>query len=58
MNITKIAKSLWEDRRGVTAIEYGMIAALIAAVVVAGVTSLGTTVSTKFTGLNTSLGGS
>lgn len=29
------------DRKGVTALEYGLIAALIASVIVAGVTTLG-----------------
>ena len=33
---------------GVTAIEYGLIAALIAVVIIASVTSIGTVLSTKF----------
>ena len=43
------------DKRAVTALEYGMIAALIAAVIVTGVTTLGTTLNTKFSNLATSL---
>jgi pilus assembly protein Flp/PilA len=37
------------DCRGVTAIEYGMIAALIAVVIAVTVTTLGTSLSSEFT---------
>lgn len=37
------------DEEGVTALEYGMIAALIAAVIVGVVSDLGTSVETAFT---------
>jgi pilus assembly protein Flp/PilA len=37
------------DRRGVTMLEYGLIAALIAAVCVGAVSTLGNTISTTFT---------
>ncbi len=43
------------DKRAVTALEYGMIAALIAAVIVTGVTSLGSKLNTTFTNVGTSL---
>lgn len=43
------------DRRAVTALEYGMIAALIAAVIVGAVTTVGTKLSTTFTNIGTSL---
>ncbi len=43
--------ALKSDRRAVTALEYGMIAALIAAVIVGAVTTLGTTINTMFTTL-------
>lgn len=36
------------DEAGVTAIEYGLIAALIAVVIITAVTTLGTTVSKTF----------
>ncbi len=37
-----------KDQAGVTAIEYGLIAALIAVVIITAVTSLGTKVSNTF----------
>lgn len=40
---------LFRDEEGVTALEYGMIAALIAAVIVLTVTTLGTKINTAFT---------
>lgn len=43
------------DKRAVTALEYGMIAALIAAVIVGGVTTVGSKLSTTFTGIGSSL---
>jgi pilus assembly protein Flp/PilA len=36
------------DRRAVTALEYGLIAALIAGVIIAGVTALGTDINLLF----------
>ena len=36
------------DRRAVTALEYGLIAALIAVVIITGVTTIGTNLATKF----------
>ena len=37
------------DRRGVTALEYGLIAALIAGVIVTAVTLIGTNLTASFT---------
>jgi pilus assembly protein Flp/PilA len=37
------------DKRAVTALEYGLIAALIAGVIVTAVTALGTNISATFT---------
>ncbi len=42
-------KAFIRDEDGVTAIEYGLIAALIAGVIVGAVTSLGTSVNGTFT---------
>lgn len=43
------------DESGATAIEYGLIAALIAVVIITGVTAVGTSLSTTFNDLSTSL---
>ena len=43
--------SLKSDRRGVTALEYGLIAALIAGVIGTAVTSVGTGLTTTFTNI-------
>lgn len=47
--------ALKADKRAVTALEYGLIAALIAAVLVTGVTSIGTNLSTTFVNVATKL---
>ncbi len=47
--------TLFNDKRAVTALEYGMIAALIAAVIVGVVTTLGGTLKTTFTNINSAL---
>ena len=43
------------DESGATAIEYGLIAALIAVVSITGVTAVGTKLSTTFNTLSTKL---
>jgi pilus assembly protein Flp/PilA len=43
------------DESGATAIEYGLIAALIAVVVIGTLTAIGTNLSTKFNSVATSL---
>ncbi|HWT18557.1 MAG TPA: Flp family type IVb pilin [Variovorax sp.] len=45
------------DEEGATAIEYGLIAGLIAAVLVTVLTGLGTQVKSKFNSILTALGG-
>ena len=45
-----------KDESGVTAIEYGLIAGLIAVVIIGAVTTLGKTLSTKFAAISTALG--
>jgi pilus assembly protein Flp/PilA len=47
----KAMQKFWNDEAGVTAIEYGLIAALIAVVIIAGVTTVGTKLNTLFTGV-------
>jgi pilus assembly protein Flp/PilA len=51
-------KRFLKEEEGVTAIEYGLIAALIAVVIIASVTLIGTNLDTKFTAVNTALTGS
>jgi pilus assembly protein Flp/PilA len=45
----KFTRRLAADRKGATAIEYGLIAALIALGVVGGLTSVKTNLAAKFT---------
>jgi pilus assembly protein Flp/PilA len=48
--------NLIKGEEGVTAIEYGLIAALIAVVIILSVTSVGTNLSTKFGEVATAVG--
>jgi len=41
-------KQLWTEEEGVTALEYGLIAALIAVVIIAAVRAVGTKTSSTF----------
>ncbi len=50
-------KKFIRDEDGVTAIEYGLIAALIAVVIIAGVTLVGTSLNTKFKDIATAVTG-
>jgi pilus assembly protein Flp/PilA len=43
------------DRKGVTALEYGLLAGLIAVVIVSGATLLGTSINTLFGKVSTAL---
>ena len=52
-SLLSIGLRLRKDRRAVTSLEYAMIGALIAAVVVAGVTQLGTKVLAFWTSAST-----
>lgn len=47
--------ALKKDRRGVTALEYGLIAALIAGVLITALTNLGTDISKLFTSIGTAV---
>ncbi len=46
--ITRFMKPLWKNEDGATAIEYGLIAALIAVVIIAAVTLVGEDLSNMF----------
>jgi pilus assembly protein Flp/PilA len=45
------------DESGATAIEYGLIAALIAVVIITALTAVGTKLSSTFTAVSSKLGG-
>jgi pilus assembly protein Flp/PilA len=49
--------ALRSDKRAVTAMEYGLIAALIAVVIITAVTSIGTNLAAKFQTIATAVGG-
>ncbi|MBV9419881.1 MAG: Flp family type IVb pilin [Alphaproteobacteria bacterium] len=50
-----LARALMRDDSGATAIEYGLIAALIAVVIIGAVSALGTNLSTTFTTVSGSI---
>jgi pilus assembly protein Flp/PilA len=51
----KLINKLRKNEAGATAIEYGLIAALIAVVLIGALTSLGTNISTKFNTVSTAV---
>ena len=53
----KAIQKFIRDEQGVTAIEYGLIAALIAVVIIGAVTVVGTQLKTTFNEVATALGG-
>jgi len=52
--MTKFIRFLRDDS-GATAIEYGLIAALVAVVLITGLTTLGTTLNAKFSNIASSI---
>jgi pilus assembly protein Flp/PilA len=52
----KFICKLLRDEAGPTAIEYGLIAALIAVVTIAGLTTLGTTLNSRYNAIATDIG--
>jgi pilus assembly protein Flp/PilA len=53
----KLFRKLRRSDSGVTAIEYGLIAALIAVVLIGALTTLGTSLSTEFNKVATAVNG-
>ncbi len=51
IDYVKIWLELKTDRRAVTAMEYGLIAALIAVVIIGALTTIGTNLTTTFTAI-------
>jgi pilus assembly protein Flp/PilA len=54
-NYIRTALALKMDKRAVTAIEYALIAALIAVVIIGAVTTLGTNISSTFNKVSSEL---
>jgi len=55
--MTKIFARFLKDESGATAIEYGLIAALISVALITGATSLGTNLNATFDSLSTEMSG-
>jgi len=55
MQVIRFVRNLVQGEDGVTAIEYGLIAALIAVAIVVAVTAVGTGISTTFTSVASKL---
>ena len=53
--MSKLILRFLKDNSGATAIEYGLIAGLIAVVIIGAVTTLGTTVSGTFTNISNAM---
>ena len=53
--MTNLFSRFVRDESGATAIEYGLIAALIAVVIITGLTAVGTSLNTKFNSIASSL---
>lgn len=53
--MTKLLKKIRDNKSGATAIEYGLIAALIAVVIITVLGTIGTNLNTKFTDVATAL---
>jgi len=52
----KALKKFMQDESGASAVEYGLLVALIAVVIIAAVSTLGKTVSNTFTSVSTAIG--
>ena len=55
--MSKFVTNFMNDETGATAVEYGLIVALIAVVIITAVTAVGTNLSAKFTTVSTSIAG-
>jgi pilus assembly protein Flp/PilA len=52
MTMTNLIKDFAKNESGATAIEYGLIAALIAVAIIGGARALGTAMNNRFTNLS------
>lgn len=48
-------KTFWSDQSGTSAVEYGLLAALIAVVIITSVTAVGTQLTSTFNSVSTAL---
>jgi pilus assembly protein Flp/PilA len=55
MTLKNLLRKFGRDESGATAIEYGLIASLIAVAIIAGATALGTSLNTTFNNLSTKM---
>jgi pilus assembly protein Flp/PilA len=55
--MTKLISRFVRDESGATAIEYGLIAALIAVVIITALTAVGTNLTATFNSVSSSLAG-
>ena len=53
--VKKVRQLMSGDRRGVTALEYGLIAAVIGGVVITAATSFGTSLTTAYASIGSAL---
>jgi pilus assembly protein Flp/PilA len=57
MKMTKFLSRFAQNESGATAVEYGLIAALIGVVIIAGATKLGGALNAKFDSIGTTVAG-
>ena len=55
--MSKFVTNFMNDETGATAVEYGLIVALIAVVIISAVTALGTNLNTSLTSASTAIQG-
>ncbi len=53
--MVKVFRTLWKDESGATAVEYGLIAALIAVVIIGAVTLVGDNLGNTFNSVGNAL---
>ncbi len=53
----EMIRNFFKDETGASAVEYGLLVALIAVVIIAAVTNLGTAISSKFSNAAGAIGG-
>jgi len=53
--LISVSKGFLSDESGATMVEYALMVALVAVVAIAGVTTLGTAINTKFASVATSI---